>query len=111
MKLLQYFFYQNLGILPGNQYIFIDRKCQSHKILFPGQLLQRNTSSALPDPAKVLFFRFRLYRLFSVHQQIIAVRSTHSLQQKSGIQCGFFDSCLIQYTTAFFIAFTIGHRF
>ena len=80
MELLQYLLHQDLGILPGNQYIFIDRKCQSHKILFPGQLLQRNTSSALPDPAKVLFFRFRCHRLFAVHQQIVAVRTAHGFQ-------------------------------
>ena len=111
MELLQYLLHQDLGILPRDQHMLIDAKSQPHEILFPGQLLQRNMLRALTDPVQILFFRFRCHRLFAVHQQIVAVRSTHSLQQKSGIQCGFFDSCLIQYTTAFFIAFTIGHRF
>ena len=34
-------------------------------------------------------------RLFPVHQQIITIRTAYRFQQKSRIQCGFFDSrCL-----------------
>ena len=87
--------HQNLRILSRDQYVLIDSKGQSHKVLLPGQLLQRNVLRPLSDPAKIFLFRFRCHRLFPVHQQIITIRTAYRFQQKSRIQCGFFDSrCL-----------------
>ena len=95
MELLKDLLHQDLGILPRNQHMLIDVKGQPHEILLPGQLLQRNMLRALTDPVQILFFRFRCHRLFAVHQQIVAVRTTYCFQQKSRIQCSFLDSrCL-----------------
>ena len=109
MEFLQYFLHQNLRILSRDQYVLIDGKGQSHKVLLPGQLLQRNVLRPLSDPAKIFLFRFRCHQLFPVHQQIITIRTAYRFQQKSRIQCGFFDSRCLQSQTALFIAFPIGH--
>ena len=90
------FFYQILGILSRNKYLIIYKEFISHKVLSPGNMLQRNVLCALCKCDFVFFCLFFRHICFGVTIICRLRNSGNIFQQIPRIQICFFNLCFAQ---------------
>ena len=82
--------------------MFVDLECKAHKLLLPGQMLQRNVGASLVYHLTVQDFLFLRHFPLWVQKILAAAHTCHIFQQIPGVQIPLCDPGILKNLSSLF---------